>query len=86
MDNLPAHKAERVEHLIQSAGAELRYLPPYSPDMNPIEKAFFEAESLSPQHRRADIAGLMRALQACADIFNSCECTNYFTACRYHTT
>jgi transposase len=40
MDNLPAHKGARVEQLIKSAGAELRYLPPYSPDMSPIEKAF----------------------------------------------
>ena len=43
MDNLPAHKGARVEQLIKSAGAELRYLPPYSPDMNPIEKAFSNA-------------------------------------------
>ena len=40
MDNLPAHKGPRVEQLIKAAGAELRYLPAYSPDMNPIEKAF----------------------------------------------
>jgi len=40
MDNLPAHKGARVEQLIKCAGAEMRYLPPYSPDMNPIEKAF----------------------------------------------
>jgi len=40
MDNLPAHKGPRVEELIRAAGAELRYLPPYSPDMNPIEKAY----------------------------------------------
>jgi len=40
MDNLPAHKGPRVEELITAAGSELRYLPPYSPDMNPIEKAF----------------------------------------------
>ena len=40
MDNLPAHKGPRVEKLIKAVGAELRYLPPYSPDMNPIEKAF----------------------------------------------
>jgi transposase len=39
MDNLPANKGERVEQLIESAGIELRYLPPYSPYMNPIEKA-----------------------------------------------
>ena len=40
MDNLPSHKGPRVEQLIKAAGAELRYLPPYSPDMNPIEKAY----------------------------------------------
>ena len=40
MDNLPAHKGPRVEQLIKAAGAKLRYLPAYSPDMNPIEKAF----------------------------------------------
>ena len=40
MDNLPAHKGPRVEQLIKAAGAQLRYLPAYSPDMNPIEKAF----------------------------------------------
>ena len=40
MDNLPAHKGPRVEQFIKAAGAELRYLPAYSPDMNPIEKAF----------------------------------------------
>src|ERR1700761_2920977 len=40
MDNLSSHKGPRVEQLIQAAGAELRYLPPYSPDMNPIEKAY----------------------------------------------
>jgi len=40
MDNLSSHKGPRVEQLIKAAGAELRYLPPYSPDMNPIEKAY----------------------------------------------
>lgn len=40
MDNLPAHKAAGVREAIQARGAELRYLPPYSPDFNPIENAF----------------------------------------------
>ena len=40
MDNLSSHKGPKVEQLIKAAGAELRYLPPYSPDMNPIEKAY----------------------------------------------
>ena len=40
MDNLPAHKNDEVRSLIEAAGAQLRYLPPYSPDLNPIEMAF----------------------------------------------
>jgi len=40
MDNLPAHKSVAIRKAIESAGAELRYLPPYSPDLNPIEMAF----------------------------------------------
>ena len=53
MDNLPAHKGPRVEELIKAAGAELRYLPPYSPDMNPIEKGVLQAQGLLAQDRRA---------------------------------
>ena len=48
MDNLSSHKGPRVEQLIKAAGAELRYLPPYSPDMNPIEKAY---STCSTTHR-----------------------------------
>ena len=45
MDNLAAHKGPRVEQLIKAAGAQLRYLSAYSPDMNPIEKAFYKGAS-----------------------------------------
>ena len=45
MDNLSSHKGPRVEQFIEAAGAELRYLPPYSPDMNPIEKAYSKLKS-----------------------------------------
>ena len=71
MDNLPAHKGPRVEQLIKSAGAELRYLPAYSPDMNPIEKAFSKLKAFLRKNRRADRRGpdarpriLRRNLQA----------------------
>ena len=50
MDNLSSHKGPKVEQLIKAAGAELRYLPPYSPDMNPIGKAYFK---LNPSCRIA---------------------------------
>jgi len=86
MDNLPAHKGARVEQLIKSAGAELRYLPPYSPDMNPIEKAFSKLKAYLRKIAERTVAGLMRALEASADIFKSAECTNYFAACGYDTT
>ena len=86
MDNLPAHKGPRVEELIKAAGAELRYLPPYSPDMNPIEKAYSKLKAYLRKIAERTVSGLMRALEACADIFKPAECTNYFAACSYDTT
>ncbi len=86
MDNLPAHKGPRVEKLIKAVGAELRSLPPYSPDMNPIEKAFSKLKAYLRKIAERTVAGLMRALEACADIFKPAECTNYFVACGYDTT
>lgn len=67
-------------------GPELRYLPPYSPDMNPIEKAFSKLKAHLRNIAERTVAGLMTALEACADIFKSAECTNYFAACGYDTT
>jgi len=53
----------------QGAGAELRYLPPYSPDMNPIEKAFSKLKAHLRKIAERTVAALMRALETCADIF-----------------
>src|SRR5208283_2944246 len=58
MDNLSSHKGPRVEQLIEAAGAELRYLPPYSPDMNPIEKAYSKLKSFLRKISERTIAGL----------------------------
>ena len=69
MDNLPAHKGPRVEQLIKAAGAELRYLPAYSPGMNPIEKAFSKLKAFLRKIAERTVAGLMRALETCAEIF-----------------
>ena len=56
MDNLSSHKGPRVEQLIKTVGAELRYLPPYSPDMNPIEKAYSKLKAQPNFHaRRVDL-------------------------------
>ncbi len=70
MDNLWSHKGERVEQLIKAVGAELRYLPPYSPDMNPIEKAFSKLKAFLRKLAERTVAGLMHALEVCADISN----------------
>ena len=64
----------------------MRYLPPYSPDMNPIEKAFSKLKAYLRKIAERTVAGLMRALEACAEIFKPAECANYFTASGYDTT
>jgi transposase len=68
------------------AGAELRYLPPYSPDMNPIEKAYSKLKAFLRKIAERTVAGLLIALDACADIFKPAQCVNYFKACGYDDT
>jgi len=83
MDNLSSHKGSKVEDLIKAAGAEQRYLPPYSPDMNPIEKAYSKLKAFLRKIAERTVAGLLAALDACADIFKPAECRSYFRACGY---
>ncbi len=85
MDNLSSHKGPRVEELIKAAGAELRYLPPYSPNMNPIEKAYSKLKAHLRKIAERTVAGLLNALEVCADIFKPSECVNYFASCGYDT-
>jgi transposase len=66
MDNLASHKGPRVEQTHQGVGAELRYLPPYSPDMNPIEKAHSKLKAFLRKIAERTVAGLPRTLDACA--------------------
>ena len=84
MDNLST-RDPRVEQLIKAAGAQLRYLPPYSPDMNPIEKVYSKLKAFLRKIAERTVAGLLTALDACSDIFKPAECANYFTACGYDT-
>ena len=85
MDNLSSHKGPKVEQLIKATGAVLRYLPPYSPDMNPIEKAYSKLKAFLRKIAERTVAGLLNALDACSDIFKPAECANYFRACGYDT-
>lgn len=83
MDNLPAHKPHAVRAAIEAVGAELRYLPPYSPDLNPIEMAFSKLKALL---KKAAVRTLDALWQAIADVlaqFNADECKNFFTAAGY---
>jgi transposase len=83
MDNLSSHKGPRVRELIEAAGARLLYLPPYSPDLNPIEKAFSKLKALLRKAAERTVTGLWDAIGRLIDEFSSQECANYFTAAGY---
>ena len=83
MDNLPAHKVRGVRQAIESAGAHLLYLPPYSPDLNPIEKAFSKLKALLRKAQPRSVEDLWDAIASALDTFQPQECRNYFTACGY---
>ena len=83
MDNLPAHKPTAVRHAIEAAGAELRFLPPYSPDFNPIENAFSKLKALLRKAVARTRDALWTAVADALDAFSPSECANYFTAAGY---
>ena len=83
MDNLPAHKGAGVRRAIEATGAELRLLPPYSPDFNPIENAFAKLKALLRKAAERTIDGLWSAIGKIIDTFNPTECANYFAAAGY---
>ncbi|MFK0692690.1 IS630 family transposase [Mesorhizobium sp. IMUNJ 23033] len=83
MDNLPAHKAAGVRDAIEAAGASLLYLPPYSPDFNPIENAFAKLKALLRAKAERTIKALWDTVGAVVDLFTPAECANYFKAAGY---
>tara|TARA_R110000868_G_scaffold45566_1_gene151135 strand:- start:52 stop:618 length:567 start_codon:yes stop_codon:yes gene_type:complete len=83
MDNLPAHKPTVVREAIEAAGAQLRFLPPYSPDFNPIENAFSKLKAFLRKVAARTIEELWNAIADAISIFSPNECQNYFTACGY---
>ena len=83
MDNLSSHKVPKVRALIEAAGAELLYLPPYSPDFNPIENAFAKLKALLRKAAERTVEGLWRAIAELLDAFTPGECANYFAAAGY---
>ena len=83
MDNLPAHKAAGICDAIEAAGASLLYLPPYSPDFNPIENAFSKLKALLRAKAERTIAALWDTVGSLIDLFTPTECANYFKAAGY---
>ncbi len=83
MDNLPAHKSAAIRTAIEAVGAELRFLPPYSPDFNPIENAFAKLKAGLRKIAARTINDLWQAIADTLDTFTPNECANYFAACGY---
>jgi transposase len=83
MDNLPAHKVAGVREAIEAQGAELRYLPPYSPDLNPIEQAFAKLKALLRKAAERTVGGLWNAIGKLLDLFPPAECANYLVNSGY---
>jgi transposase len=83
MDNLGSHKGAAVREAITAAGAELRFLPPYSPDLNPIENAFAKLKALLRKIAARTRDALWNAVAAAIRAVTPTECANYYTAAGY---
>lgn len=83
MDNLPAHKQAAVRIAIEARGAELRYLPPYSPDLNPIEMAFSKFKALLKKAAARTVEALWAAIAKALPSISGQDCRSYFTAAGY---
>ena len=83
MDNLSSHKGPAVRVMIEAVGATLLYLPPYSPDFNPIENAFAKLKALLRKAAERTVEGLWNTIGALVDAFTPSECQNYFAAAGY---
>ena len=83
MDNLPSHKGPNVRQLIEAAGASLLYLPPYSPDFNPIENSFAKLKALLRKAAERTVEGLWSAIGQLIDLITPKEIQNLFAAAGY---
>jgi transposase len=83
MDNLSAHKGERVRELIEAKGCELVYLPPYSPDFNPIEQAFSKLKSYLREACARSRDALMEVIGEALRTITASDAEGYFKHCGY---
>lgn len=83
MDNLSAHNGERVKRLIEGRGCTLLYLPPYSPDLNPIEEAFSKIKQLLRAIGARTKEALVEAIDKVLDMMSVQDIKGFFTHCGY---
>jgi transposase len=84
MDNLAAHKVKGVDEAVRSVGADVLYLPPYSPDFNPIEKAFSQIKRHVRRLKIRDRDRLWATLRRLGEVVTAEQAANYFRSCGYH--
>lgn len=86
LDNLSSHKVAGVREAIEAVGAQVLYLPPYSPDFNPIELAFSKFKWLLRSNECRDVETLWQTCGQLLDRFTPSECAHYFRHCGYRYT
>ena len=83
MDNLGSHKADAIRQAIQAAGARLIFLPPYSPDLNPIEQAFAKLKHFLRKAKERTVDATWQRIGSLLQNFSPEECSNYFSNAGY---
>jgi transposase len=83
MDNLGSHKVAGVREAIEAAGAQVFYLPPYSPDLNPIEQVFAKLKAILRKVAARTVDALWQAIGRALDEFPAAECANYLRNAGY---
>lgn len=83
MDNLSSHKVQGVLEALKAVGAEVLYLPPYSPDFNPIEMVFSKLKAFLRKFKERTLDALWNRIGSLMVAFSAQECSNYFLHCGY---
>ena len=83
MDNLPSHKSEKARKALEAVGCQLLFLPPYSPDMNPIEHAFSKFKGEVKKAKERTVEGLWKLCGKIVELFDPVTCKNYISHAGY---
>ena len=86
IDNLGSHKGKAVRRAIRAAGAKLFFLPPYSPDLNPIEQVFAKLKTLLRKAAERTVEATWKRIGTLLTAFSPKECANYFVNAGYAST